>query len=157
MKRNKRIALFAGSFDPFTIGHYSIVARALPLFDKIVIGFGINPDKTPWLPLDLRLDSIRRLFADEKKVEVTSFEGLTVNFAIECGAQFLLRGVRSAADYEAERNLADINRHLSISLQPDEDPIETVILVALPDLSFVSSSMVRQLARFGGPYTHYIL
>lgn len=141
-------ALFAGSFDPFTIGHKSIVDRALPMFDRIVIGIGINSAKAGWLPAEERLQRIRRIYAGTPKVEVITFNGLTVDAARTCGAQFLLRGVRSTIDFEYERNLADINRNLS--------GVESVLIYALPELAAISSSMVRELASFGVDVTPYL-
>lgn len=141
-------ALFAGSFDPFTIGHKSIVDRALPMFDRIVIGIGINSAKSGWLPVEERLQRIRQIYAGNPKVEVITFNGLTVDAARSCGAQFLLRGVRSTIDFEYERNLADINRNLS--------GVESVLIYALPELAAISSSMVRELASFGVDVTPYL-
>lgn len=144
----RRTALFAGSFDPFTTGHASIVERALPLFDRIVIGIGRSPDKTASAAAEGRAEAIRSLYADDPRVEVAVYEGLTVNFARRCGAGWLLRGIRSVADFEAERNLADINRRIS--------GIETLLLPALPELGFVSSSMVRELQRYGADTTEFL-
>lgn len=148
---DKRIALFAGSFDPFTIGHKSIVDRALPLFDKIVIGLGVNTAKSPWMPLEERMEHIRKLYHDDPRVEVCRFAGLATEFAREKGARFLLRGVRSVADFEYERNMADANRMITAA-----EPVETVFIPALPELAAVSSSLVRELARFDAPWRHLI-
>ncbi len=145
-----RVALFAGSFDPFTTGHKSIVDRALPLFDAIVIGVGINSAKTRWMPLDERISAIRALYAANPKVSVESFQGLASDFAREKGADYLLRGVRSIADFEYERNMADANRMLT------HGQLETILILSLPELAAVSSSLVRELARFGAPYTQFI-
>ena len=143
-----RIALFAGSFDPFTIGHKSIVDRGLALFDEIVIGIGINAAKTPWQSPQKREENIRAIYAAEPRVKVMQFSGLTVDAARSCGARFLLRGVRSVADFEYERQLADINRNLS--------GLESVLIYALPSLSSISSSMVRELASYGTDITPYL-
>lgn len=145
---NQRIALFAGSFDPFTIGHKSIVDRGLDIFDSIVIGVGINQAKKPWLPVEKRVADIRRLYAGDPRVRVETFTGLTVDAARSFGARFLLRGVRTVADFEFERQLADINRNLS--------GIESVLIYALPSLASVSSSMVRELASYGVDITPYV-
>jgi len=142
------IALFAGSFDPFTIGHKSIVDRALPMFDGIVIGLGVNTSKTPWMPLEERISRIRAVYARQPEVTVESFSGLAVDFARQCGAGCLLRGVRSVADFEYELSMADANRMVS--------RIETVFIPALPDLAAVSSSLVRELARFNAPYDRFL-
>ncbi len=143
-----RIALFAGSFDPFTIGHKSIVDRGLELFDEIVIGIGVNSAKQPWLTPQQREETIRNLYAAEPRVKVMTFNGLTVDAAHQCGARFLLRGVRSVADFEYERQLADINRNLS--------GLESVLIYALPSLASVSSSVVRELASYGTDVTPYL-
>lgn len=143
-----RIALFAGSFDPFTIGHKSIVDRGLELFDAIVIGIGVNSAKQPWLTPQQREETIRNLYAAEPRVKVMTFNGLTVDAAQQCGARFLLRGVRSVADFEYERQLADINRNLS--------GLESVLIYALPSLASVSSSVVRELASYGTDVTPYL-
>ncbi len=143
-----RTALFAGSFDPFTVGHKSIVDRALALFDEIVIGIGVNPAKTPRQTPQQRESTIRALYATEPRVKVMQFTGLTVDAARSCGAQFLLRGVRSVADFEYERQLADINRNLS--------GLESVLIYALPHLASISSSMVRELASHGVDITPYL-
>lgn len=136
-----RTALFAGSFDPFTVGHHSVVERALPLFDRIVIAVGENSGKATTSSVDLRIARISELYAGNPKVKVISYNGLTVDACRSEGAQWLLRGVRSVADFEYERNLADINRKIS--------GIETVLLFTLPEHSFVSSSVVRELSHYG--------
>ena len=141
-------AFYAGSFDPFTIGHRSIVDRALPLFDKVVIGIGVNTAKRPWQPLEERLEAIRALYADEPRVEVVTYSDLTADAARRCGATVLLRGVRSVADFEYERNIADANRMIA--------GLESVLILAEPSLGFVSSSLVRELAAFGHDYSHLI-
>lgn len=152
---NKRIAIFTGSFDPFTIGHKSIVDRALPLFDHIIIALGINVSKTPWQPLQERIDSISRVYRNEPKVSVESFTGLATEFARQRGARYLLRGVRTVADFEYERNMADANRMISADT-PGGQPLETVFLISLPEYAAVSSSLVRELARFDAPYSQFI-
>ena len=144
----KRIALFAGSFDPFTIGHKSIVDRALPLFDEIVIGVGVNSGKRGHDTTENRCRSIEAVYAAEPRVRVVTFDGLTVDAARREGAQFLLRGVRSVVDFEYERQLADINRNIS--------GIESVLIYALPELASVSSSMVRELAGYGVDVSEYL-
>lgn len=141
-------AFFAGSFDPFTIGHKSIVDRALPLFDRVIVAIGRNTAKKPWMPLDERVAAISRVYANEPRVSVVTYDGLTAEAARTHGATALLRGVRSVADFEAERTLADVNRNLS--------GLESVLLYTLPELASVSSSLVRELAAFGVPYAHLL-
>ena len=137
----RRVALFPGSFDPFTRGHESIVRRAVPLFDEIVIAIGINPDKKGFMSMDVRKQWIEEIFADEDRVSVVTYTGLTVDVARQCGAQFLLRGVRMIQDFETEMHMAEVNRRLS--------GLETVLLYTLPEDSHVSRTIVRELARYG--------
>ena len=136
-----RIALFPGTFDPFTAGHARIVERGLELFDEIVVAVGQNSDKRPMLAPGERLERIARLYAGEPRVRCVAYEGLTADLAAGTGARFLLRGVRSVRDFEYERELADINRHIA--------GLETVLLCSEPGLAFVSSGMVRELAVSG--------
>lgn len=143
-----KTALFAGSFDPFTLGHKSIADRGLEIFDRLVIGVGVNPAKQGWLPVEERLQRIRRVYASDPRVEVISFTGLTVEAAHSCGARFLLRGVRSVVDFEFERQLADINRNIS--------GLESVLIYALPEYASLSSSAVRELASYGVDIAPYI-
>lgn len=144
-----RIAIFPGTFDPFTRGHASVVERGLGLFDHIVIAVGINRDKTSAGSVDTRLAGIRRVYAGmEDRVSVRQYSGLTVDFARECGARFILRGIRSVKDFEYERDMADINRQLS--------GIETVLLYSLPGLAAVSSSVVRELRFHGKDVTAFL-
>lgn len=138
---NQRIAIFPGSFDPFTIGHHSIVERALPLFDKIVVAVGMNSGKHSFLSDIERLDAIRRLYANEPRVEVTTYSGLTVEAAEQCGAHYIIRGVRTVKDFEYEKTLADVNRKIA--------GIETVLLYTLPEYGSISSSIVRELIGLG--------
>ena len=137
----KRVALFPGSFDPFTRGHESIVNRALPLFDEIVIAIGVNINKKSLISTDLRLKWIENVFRDEPKVKVLAYNGLTVDIARQCGANFFLRGVRMIQDFENEMHMAEVNRELS--------GMETVLLYTLPEDSHISSSIVRELIEYG--------
>lgn len=137
----QRIAIFPGSFDPFTVGHHSIVMRALPLFDKIVVAIGINAAKYAMMSESRRVEALRELYADNEKIEVISYEGLTVDAAKMCGAKFILRGVRMIQDFEYEKNLAEVNRSIS--------GLETVLLYTLPEFGHISSSIVRELIRYG--------
>ena len=140
-----RIALFPGSFDPFTRGHESIVRRALPLFDEVVIAIGINCEKPGFMTMEQRKAWIESVFNDEPRVRVVTYSGLTVDVARDCHAQFILRGVRMIQDFENEMHMAEVNRNLS--------GIETILLYTLPEDSHVSSSIVRELARFGQDIT----
>ncbi len=141
-------AFYAGSFDPFTIGHKSIVDRALTLFDSVVIAIGDNSAKTPFQPIKDRLEAIKRVYAADPRVEVTVYTGLTVDAARACGSTHLLRGVRSGSDFDYERSLADANRNIS--------GLETVLLYTLPEFSFVSSSLVRDLIKHGHPADQFL-
>ncbi len=143
-----KTGIFVGSFDPFTIGHLSIVRRALPLFDKLVIGVGVNERKTYQHTTEERIAAISRLFADEPAVEVRSYSGLTVDFAHSVEAGFIVKGVRSMKDFEYEREQADINREIG--------GVETVLLFAEPQLAHISSSMVRELTHFGKDPAPYL-
>ena len=134
-------ALFPGSFDPFTLGHADIVKRALNLFDEVVIAVGYNENKVGWMPVEERLSTIRRLYAEEPRVIVESYTGLTVDFAKKHGITAIIRGVRTTADFEYEVQLADVNRQLT--------GIETIFLPASPQFASLSSSIVRELAHFG--------
>ncbi len=133
--------LFAGTFDPYTLGHHSITERALTLFDKVIIAIGHNPDKQTMSTIEERMKSIADIYRNEPRVEVTAYEGLTTDHAKACGAQSLLRGVRSVRDFEYERDLADINREIS--------GLETVILISEPQYAAISSSAIRELMRHG--------
>ena len=142
------IAIFTGSFDPFTVGHDDILRRALPLFSRIVIGVGVNEHKQYMLSAEERCAAIRRIYASEPKVEVKTYSDLTVDFARREGAAYIIKGVRSVKDFEYEREQADINRQLS--------GVETLLLYADPQLSSVSSSMVRELIHFGQDVSRYL-
>jgi pantetheine-phosphate adenylyltransferase len=144
----ERKALFAGTFDPFTIGHHSIVMRSLAMFDKIIIAIGRNAAKRQLLDTEERIERISRLYADEPRIEVTAYEGLTVDHAKACGAQSLLRGIRSVKDFEYERDLADLNREIS--------GLETVLLISEPQYSAISSSAVRELIGYGKDVSKFL-
>lgn len=145
---DKKVAIFPGSFDPFTIGHYSIVERALPLFDKIIIAIGVSDGKRAMFEAEERIDAISEVFNKEPAVKVIAYNGLTVNAAKDCGAEFILRGVRMIQDFEYEKNLAEVNRNLS--------GIETVLLYTLPEYSHISSSIVRELIKYGHDVSGFI-
>ncbi|MCR5152162.1 MAG: pantetheine-phosphate adenylyltransferase [Prevotella sp.] len=140
--------LFVGSFDPFTIGHASVVRRVLPLFDEVVIGVGHNISKNSIQTPEERVSDIRRFYADEKKIRVVEYDGLTVDLARQVGASFLIKGVRSVKDFEYERDQADINRMLT--------GIETILIMSEPHLAAVSSSLVRELKALGKDITPFV-
>ena len=140
--------LFVGSFDPFTIGHDSIVRRALPLFDHIIIGVGVNERKKYMLDAEERVKRIKRLYADEPKIEVRAYSDLTIDFARREQATYIIKGVRSVKDFEYEREQADVNRLLS--------GVETIFLYAEPQLSSISSTMVRELQHFGRDISEFL-
>ena len=144
----KRVALFPGSFDPFTCGHESIVRRALPLFDKFVIAIGVNVDKRSFMSMEQRKALIESVFKDDPRVEVISYTGMTVDAARDVGAQFIVRGVRLIQDFENEKHLAEVNRDLT--------GIETILLYTLPEYSHISSSIVRELVRYGQDVSNYL-
>ena len=144
-----RTGIFVGSFNPFTVGHDSIVRRALPLFDRLVIGVvGDNVRKPDMPSAEERMQVIRDLYADEKRIEVKPYFGLTMDFAKAEGAQFIVKGVRSVSDFEYEQWQADINRRLG--------GIETILLYSEPELASVSSSALRDLAHFGVDISEFL-
>lgn len=144
----KRVAIFPGTFDPFTRGHYSVVRRALSMFDEVVIAIGVNALKRPMFTIEERMAMLESLFANEPRVKVISYSGLTVDVARECGAQFMLRGVRSVIDFEYERSIADVNREIS--------GLETVMLFTEPMYAHISSSVVRELISYGRDVTAFV-
>ncbi len=141
-------AIFPGSFDPFTIGHHDIVLRGLQLFDEIIIGIGHNISKRDAFPLEERLAAIQSAFKSEPRVKVMAYDGLTVDFAAEQQAQFILRGVRSVQDFEYERNIAEANKQLS--------GIETVLLYTRPEYAHISSTLLRDLHSHGKDISPYL-
>ena len=145
---NKRIALFPGTFDPFTIGHESLVRRGLALVDEIVISIGVNEAKKTFFSLESRIDAIRQFYRNEPRVKVLSYDKLTIDFAKEVNASFILRGIRTVNDFEYEKNIADVNRDLS--------GIETFILFTEPEHTHISSSIVRELLRYGKDISRFI-
>ncbi|MBQ9672017.1 MAG: pantetheine-phosphate adenylyltransferase [Prevotella sp.] len=146
-----RTGIFVGSFDPFTIGHDSVVRRTLPLFDRLVIGVvGDNVQKPYMRPAEERMQVIRQLYKDLTAIEVKSYYGLAVEFARQEQARFIVKGVRSAKDFEYEREQADINRQIT------GGEVETILLYAEPQFSSISSSMVRELQHFGQDVTPFL-
>ena len=145
----QRIALFPGTFDPITIGHLDIINRALPLFDKLVIGIGRNINKVPMFSEEQRLGWIREIFKDDPKVSAVVYEGLTVSACQQVGAQFILRGIRYVNDFEYEKAIADMNRSL-------DQNIETVFLTCLPQYTSVASTLVRDVLKNGGDVMQFL-
>jgi len=138
----KKIALFPGSFDPFTKGHFDIVTRGLSLFDEIVIGIGTNINKKRFFPAKLMEDLIRQSFDGNDRIKVLSYDGLTAKVARELGARYILRGLRNTTDFEYENAISQVNRYVY-------EEIETVFLITSPHLAPISSSIVRDLYRYG--------
>lgn len=144
-----KICLFPGTFDPITLGHVDIITRALPLFDKIVVGVGLNAAKAPMFSAEQRLLWIREIFKNEPKVAGEVYEGLTVKFCEEIGAKFILRGIRYVSDFEYEKTIADANRTM------DKD-IETIFLTGEPKYTSVASTIVRDIIRNNGDASPFI-
>lgn len=145
----KKIAVFPGSFDPFTVGHESIVNRAQVLFDKIYIAIGYNAKKDALFTLEERKNFINQVFEDNPKIEVIHFEGLTIELCKEMGANYILRGLRTAADFEYERAIAQVNKAM-------HEGIETVFLLTMPEHTPINSSIVRDIVRHGGDPSKFI-
>ena len=141
-------AIFPGSFDPFTLGHYDILKRGLALFDEIVIGIGRNSTKKDTLPIREREEAIRKIFKDEPRIKVAIYDCLTVDFAQEQQASFILRGIRCVEDFEYERNMAEANKQLA--------NIETVILYTRPEYAHISSTLVRDLYSYGKDVSAFV-
>jgi len=140
----EKIAVFPGSFDPITLGHFDIIKRSIPLFDKIIVAIGINADKKYMFSLEDRKRFIEESFADEPSILVVTYEGLTIDLCKKMKAKFILRGLRNPADFEFEKAIAHTNRKLS--------KIETVFLLTAANTSYISSSIVRDVLRNGGEY-----
>ena len=136
-----RRAIFPGTFDPFTIGHESLVKRGLEIVDEIIIAIGVNEQKQTYFPLEKRLEAIENLYKSNDKVRVMAYDSLTVDFAQSVGAGFIMRGIRTVNDFEYEKSIADVNRNLS--------GIETFILFTEPEHTHISSSIVRDLLKYG--------
>ena len=140
---SKKIAVFPGSFDPFTIGHESVINRSLPLFDEIIIAIGTNTKKKALFPIESRIEMIRDVFRDNPQVKVQSYSGLTVDFCKQHGARYLLRGLRTSADFEYERVIAQTNK----AMLPE---LESVFLLTLPEHTHINSTIIRDVIRYGG-------
>lgn len=144
----KRKAIFPGTFDPFTIGHSSLVERSLEIVDEIVIAIGINEKKNSYFSLEQRLEMIRTLYKNDQRISVLSYNSLTVDFAQEVNASLIIRGIRTVNDFEYEKTIADMNRVIA--------GVETIILFTEPELTHISSTIVRELLNFGHDVSKFI-
>ncbi|GAB1450506.1 pantetheine-phosphate adenylyltransferase [Draconibacterium sp.] len=145
----QKIAIFPGSFDPFTVGHESVVNRAISMFDKIIIMIGYNANKKSFFPIEKRMKWINQIFKDVDKIEVQLHDGLTVDFCKEVGARYILRGLRTSADFEYERAIAQINK----KMHPE---IETVFLLTLPEHTPVNATIIRDIVFHGGDASQFL-
>ncbi|MCU0391110.1 MAG: pantetheine-phosphate adenylyltransferase [Thermoflexibacter sp.] len=145
----KKIALFPGSFDPFTKGHHDIVMRGRELFDEVVIGVGQNSQKQRYFPIDTMLECIKEAFQQYDNVKIESFTGLTAAFAEKVNAKYLLRGLRNTTDFEYENSIAQINKNIYPNL-------ETVLLITSPELAYISSTIVRDIYKYGQNVDKYL-
>jgi pantetheine-phosphate adenylyltransferase len=145
----KKIAVFPGSFDPLTLGHESLVLRALPIFDEIIIAIGINALKTYFFPLEKRQAWIEKVFKDYPSIKITTYTGLTVDYCRKVKAHYILRGLRTSADFEFERSIGQVNK----KLYPE---IETVFLLTTPELTAITSSVIRDVVRNNGDASQFV-
>ncbi|MRT91516.1 pantetheine-phosphate adenylyltransferase [Ancylomarina sp. 16SWW S1-10-2] len=145
----ERIAVFPGSFDPFTVGHQSIVERALPLFDKIIIAIGYNSEKKQFFPVEKRIQWIKECFNNDPRIEVDVYGGLTVEYCKTKNALFILRGLRTAADFEFERAIAQTNKKMVYD-------IESIFLLTTPEHTMITSTIVRDIMRHGGDASQFV-
>ena len=144
-----KIAVFPGSFNPITLGHVEIVKRALPLFDKLIIGIGVNSQKKYYFSLEQRIQWINETFKDDPKIEVKSYDYLTVDFCKENNARYLVRGLRNVTDFDYEKTISQLNAVIG-------DGLETVFFICSPDHSLISSSVVREIIKGGGDASHFL-
>ncbi|HZH63924.1 MAG TPA: pantetheine-phosphate adenylyltransferase [Flavisolibacter sp.] len=144
-----RVALFPGTFDPVTFGHLDIIERALPLYDKLFVGIGINSNKQPMFSAETRVQWLNELFKNEPRVEAVIYDGLTVECCKKVGANYILRGIRYVNDFEYEKAIADMNRTL-------DENIETIFLTCLPKYTSVASTLVRDVIRNGGDVSQFV-
>ncbi len=145
----QRIAIFPGSFDPYTNGHHDVVMRAMDLFDKIIIAFGVNSNKKRTFGVNEMSDKLKELYRNDPKIEIAEYSGLTIEFALENDAEFILRGLRNGTDLEYEMPIASVNRQM-------EEGIETIFMLTRPEYSVVSSTIVRELLSHGREISHFL-
>jgi pantetheine-phosphate adenylyltransferase len=145
-----RVAIYPGSFDPITLGHVDIIRRSLSMFDEVVVGVARNISKSPVFSLEERIAAIRDAFPDEPRVHAEALDGLLVDYARARGCSAIVRGLRSGIDFEYEAQMTNMNRHLT------GGAIETIFLLSAPDLSFTSSSLIKEIARFGGDFESFV-
>lgn len=141
-------AIFPGTFDPFTIGHNSVVLRSLTFMDEIVIGIGINENKNTYFPIEKRVDMVRKFYKNEPRIKVLSYDCLTIDFAQQVDAKFIIRGIRTVKDFEYEETIADVNRKLA--------DVETILLFTEPELTCISSTIVRELLSYNKDISQFI-
>jgi len=144
-----KIAVFPGSFSPFTVGHQSVVDRALPLFDKVIIAIGINSEKNEFFSIEERMKWIESVYDKNEKIEIKRYEGLTVDFCENEGANFILRGLRDSHDFKFEKNIAQMNKDLN-------SKIETIFIITPPEMSHISSSLIRDIIKNGGDVSQFL-
>jgi len=144
-----RIAVFPGSFDPITVGHQSIILRACDLFDQIIVAIGDNAEKTCYFDIEQRLEWLDKVFAGNGKISIAKYSGLTVEFCRKVNARFILRGLRTSADFEFERSIGQVNK----KMYPE---IETVFLLTIPEHTSINSSIVRDILRHGGDASRFV-
>ena len=144
-----KIAIFPGSFSPFTVGHQSVVNRALPLFEKIIISIGINSEKKQYFSIEKRLQWIKDVYANNAKIEVKFYEGLTVDFCKKENANYILRGLRDSHDFKFEKGIAQMNKDLN-------KEIETIFIITPPEISHISSSIIRDIIKNGGDVSQFL-
>ncbi len=145
----KRIAIFPGSFDPITNGHIDIIQRTIPLFDQIIIAIGINSQKQYLFSIEQRMNWLHEIFSGNEKIMISNYTGLTVDFCRSVNANFILRGLRNAIDFEYEKTIAAVNRSMF-------QDIETIFIPTAPELSHISSTIVRELIKYNGNYGHLV-
>ncbi len=142
-------AIYPGSFSPFTLGHKSVVDRALPLFEKIIIAIGINSEKNEYFSIEEREQWINEIYKNNSKIEVQFYEGLTVDLCEKVGANYILRGLRDSHDFKYEKNIAQTNKNLN-------DRIETIFIITPPEISHISSTIVRDIIKNGGDVSQFL-